>query len=106
MLLIGGFVVKSYGIFSLTIGLGTIGLASASTIIAAIISKANTKGTLYPVLSFPIMLPLLLTVITATRRSVEGAAFSEAIGEFQVLVSYIVVILAVSYIVFDYIWRD
>ncbi|HTK83377.1 MAG TPA: heme exporter protein CcmB [Bacteroidota bacterium] len=106
MLLIGGFAVKSYGIFCLTIGLGTIGLASASTLIAAIISKANTKGTLYPVLSFPIMLPLLLTVITATRRSVEGAVFSEAIGEFQVLFSYIVVMLAVSYIVFDYIWRD
>lgn len=103
---ISGFVVKTYSIFVLTIVLGSIGLATASTIIAAIIAKANTKGTLYPVLSFPILLPLLLTVINATRLASEGAFFEEAAGEFQVLISYIVVIIVTSYLLFDYIWKD
>ncbi len=101
-----GFVVKTYSIFILTVVLGSLGLAVASTIIAAIIAKANTKGTLYPVLAFPILLPLLLTVINATRLAVEGAFFGEAIGEFQVLVSYIAAVGTTSYIVFDYIWKD
>jgi heme exporter protein B len=105
-LFITGFVIKTLSIFLLTIVLGSCGLAASSTIIAAIIAKANTKGTLYPVLSFPILLPLLLTVINATRMAAEGAFFNEAGGEFQILVSYIVVVVVASYVVFEYIWRD
>jgi heme exporter protein B len=87
-------------------GLGTLGLASAATILAAIIAKANNRGTLYPVLSVPILLPLMLTVINATRLAVEGAPLLDAVSEFQVLVSYTVVMVTVSYLVFDYIWKE
>jgi heme exporter protein B len=106
LLFVTGFNVGNYAIFATTILLGTLGLASGSTIIAAIISKANTKGTLYPVLSFPILLPLLLTVINATKLSVEGAQFTDAIGEFQILFSYLVVLTAISFILFEYIWKE
>ena len=105
-LFINGFVVRTLSIFLVTIALGSIGLAAASTIIAAIIARANTKGTLYPVLSFPILLPLLLTVINATRLAADGALFGEAAGEFQVLISYIVVVITASTMLFDYIWKD
>ncbi|MBI4546519.1 MAG: heme exporter protein CcmB, partial [Ignavibacteriae bacterium] len=101
LIFIANFSIKSYEIFILTIFLGTLGLASASTIIAAIIAKANTRGTLYPVLSFPILLPLLLTVINATKLAVEGATFSESLSEFQVLTSYLIVINVISYLLFD-----
>jgi heme exporter protein B len=106
LLLIEGFRVASPLVFIITMIAGSVGLASASTIIAAIIARANTKGTLYPVLSFPILLPLLLTVINATRLSVEGAPVAEAAGEFQILVSYIVVVTTVSYLLFEFIWKD
>lgn len=106
LLFVTGFTVGNYLIFSVTILLGTLGLASASTIIAAIIAKANTKGTLYPVLSFPILLPLLLTVINGTKLSVEGAVFGDAVGEFQVLISYLVVITVISYLLFESIWKE
>lgn len=105
-ILLTNFSVRSPDIFVATMILGTLGLASASTIIAAIIAKANTKGTLYPVLSFPILLPLLLTVISATKLSVEGALFTEALGEFQILISYIIVITTASYLLFDFVWKD
>jgi len=103
---ISGFAIKTISIFIVTVGLGSLGLAAASTIIAAIIAKANTKGTLFPVLSFPMLLPLLLTVINATRLAAEGAFFSDAMGEFRVLISYIVVVSTVSYLLFDYVWKD
>lgn len=106
LLLVNRFVVLTPSIFWMTIFLGSCALAGSSTIIAAIIAKANTKGTLYPVLSFPIMLPLLLTVMNATRLSTEGAAFSEALGEFQILVSYTVVVVTVSILVFSFVWKD
>lgn len=103
---LNGFIIKTSAIFILAIALGSIGLAASSTIIAAIIAKANTKGTLYPVLSFPILLPLLLTCINATRMATEGAFIDEAFGEFQFLVSYIVVVITASSILFEYIWKD
>jgi heme exporter protein B len=103
---ITGFVVKSPSIFVVTVALGSVGFASASTIIAAIIARANTRGTLYPVLSFPILLPLLLTVIDGTRLAADGAFFQEAYGGFQILVSYIVAVTAISYLLFDHIWKD
>lgn len=103
---IQGFEVRTPSIFLLTLFLGSTGLAVMSTLIAAIIAKANTKGTLFPVLSFPLLLPLLLAVINATRLSAEGAFFAEALGEFQVLISYIGAVLTVSYLVFDYVWKD
>jgi heme exporter protein B len=106
LLLVTQFAIRSYDIFVVTMLLGTLGLASASTIVAAIIAKANTKGTLYPVLSFPILLPLLLTVINATRLSVEGGVFVEAFSDFQILISYLVVITAASYVLFDFVWKD
>ncbi len=106
LILIPKFSVQNIGIFIPTICLGTLGLASASTIIAAIIAKSNTKGTLYPVLSFPILLPLLLAVINSTKLALEGATFEEASADIKMLLSYFVVITAVSYLLFDYIWKD
>lgn len=106
LLMIPGFVINNYSIFVITIILGTFGLASASTIIAAIVAKANTKGTLFPVLAFPILLPLLMTLINATKLAVQGAILNEAFGEFRVLLSYSVVIIVISYLLFDFIWKD
>lgn len=106
LFLINGFVVRSADILVLTILFGSVGFASAATVIAAIIARANTKGTLYPVLSFPILLPLLITVIDATRSAADGAALQEAGGDFQFLISYIVVLTTLSYLLFEYIWKD
>ena len=66
-ILITEYNIKNPVLFISVLSLGNVGLVAASTIIAAIISKANSKGTLYPVLSFPVLLPLLLTLITATK---------------------------------------
>ena len=104
--LINGFVIKTASVFLLTIALGSFGFASAATVIAAIIARANTKGTLYPVLSFPILLPLLITVIDATKSAAEGFPLDESGGVFQFLVSYIVVLTTLSYLLFEYIWKD
>ena len=101
-----GFVIRSPDIFFLTVLLGSLGLASASTIIAAIIAKANTRGTLYPVLSFPVLIVLLMTVMSATAKALDGEPFAAAGADFLVLVSYMMVMTGGSYLLFEYIWKD
>ncbi|MBN1634070.1 MAG: heme exporter protein CcmB [Ignavibacteria bacterium] len=105
-ILISGLHITDTGGFIIILLLGNTGLVAASTIIAAIISKANSKGTLYPVLSFPVLLPLLLSVINGTKLSVTGTDFSELLPDIQILISYSVVVITASILVFRFIWED
>jgi len=104
--IITGIRINNFFAFALTVILGNFGIVSASTIIAAIIAKANSKGTLYPVLAFPVLLPLLITMIDATKLASEGVPTVELMGNFQILVSYTVVITVVSLFLFRFIWED
>ncbi len=104
--LITGIRINNFPAFAFTVILGNFGIVSASTIIAAIIAKANSKGTLYPVLAFPVLLPLLITMIDATKLASEGVPTIELMGNFQILVSYTVVITIVSLFLFKFVWED
>jgi len=104
--LFSAFVIESLFVFFVTFLLGTFGIAISSTIIAAIISKASSKGTLYPVLSFPILLPLILILINLTKLAMDGTTFAEALPDLAFLASYDVVMISVSYLLFDFIWKD
>ena len=105
-IIITDFYIKNFTAFFITILLGNLGLVAASTIIAAIIAKANTKGTLYPVLAFPVLLPLLLTVINATKLASSGVDTGSLMGEFQILISYTVVVITVSLLLFKFVWEE
>lgn len=105
-ILFDAFLIKNWSLFLLSFFLGNIGIASSSTIIAAIISKAGSKGTLYPVLSFPVMLPLILILLELTKFSMDGALIAEAFTELAVLVCYDVIITTASFLLFDFIWKD
>jgi len=105
-IVITGFEIKNISAFILILILGNLGLVVSSTIIAAIISKANSKGTLYPVLSFPVLLPLLIAVIDGTKISAMGAETSEVFSDLQILLSYSVVIVTASLFLFRFVWED
>lgn len=100
------FVIENFVLFLSSFILGNIGLAVSSTIIAAIIAKAGAKGTLYPVLSFPILLPLILTSVRLTLFSIDGTSFEQAKFELAIVLTYDVIMTTASYMLFDFIWRD
>ena len=104
--LFNDFVVKNFLLFLITFILGNIGLAVASTIIAAIIAKAGSKGSLYPVLSFPILLPLILTAVKLTLFSMDGTTIAFAKVELAIIACYDVIMISASYMLFDFIWKD
>jgi heme exporter protein B len=104
--LFDAFVLRNFVLFLFSFILGNIGLAVSATIIAAIISKAGAKGTLYPVLSFPILLPLILTSVQLTLFSFDGITIEKAKFELAIVVSYDVIMLTASYMLFDFIWKE
>ncbi|HOL18094.1 MAG TPA: heme exporter protein CcmB [Bacillota bacterium] len=90
----------------LVIFLGVAGLSGATTILAAIVARAANQGTLLPVLSFPVLLPLLITAINATRVAIEGGGVGDVSQGLLFLVAYGVIIITASLLLFDFVWSD
>ena len=86
--------------------LGAVGLSGATTLLSAIIAKAVNRGPLFAVLSFPVLVPLLLSVVNGTRRAIEGAGLNLVASEVFTLIGYAGVLITASSLLFDYIWKD
>ncbi len=103
---IGNIKLASPEIFVFSILMGSIAIAASTTIISALIAKANSKNALFPVLSFPIILPVIVLGIQTTVLSFEGADFEKARSDFQLLFSYSGLMVLASYYLFDYVWKE
>ena len=92
--------------FMLVIVFGSLGFSGVLTLVSAIASKTNNNSTLTAILAFPIMLPMLLTAIKASM--LVGLGFgSEEWGMYLGLMALInVVIIALAYVLFPYLWRS
>lgn len=97
---------ESPAVFAITIFLSSLGLAAATTIISALISKAGTKGALFPVLAFPVLLPLIMIGLSLTVGSFEGIDFEVAIKDFNMLIAYTGIIVTLSYFLFEFVWKE
>ena len=86
--------------------LGVFCLAGSTTILAAIVSRAGGKNSLLPILSFPILLPVLITSISATQTAMLGQGWGDALQDLQFLFAYGVVIVTASAMLFGYVWND
>lgn len=96
----------SWAIFLAGLLLGILGLSGATTIIAAVVAKASTKGALFTVLSFPILMPLLVAVIEITKVAFLGGTFADVSAPLQLLIAYDVVMMTLSVMLFDFVWRN
>jgi heme exporter protein B len=98
--------VKGWPLFVAVLVIGSIGLAVASTIVAAIVSRANAKGALFAVLSFPLLLPVLIVGIRGTEAALQSASFMAGADSLKLLVSYTGVMFIMSLLVFRFVWED
>ncbi|MBI3946365.1 MAG: heme exporter protein CcmB [Armatimonadetes bacterium] len=94
------------GLLALVVLLGSLGLASACTIVAAIISKTGAKSALFGGLAFPVLLPLLLAAVSGTTRALEGVGLGAAWPELRLLLSFAVVMTTASLLLFELIWNE
>jgi len=97
--------IYDYSTFFLTIISGGIAIASSTTILAAMVSKASGKGSLFTIISFPIVLPILwISTITTTNTMIKG---SQPLGNNIVfLLAFSLALILVSYLLFKYIWNE
>ena len=80
--------------------------AANMSMVSAIAAKAKQRTTLLAVLSFPLVIPQMLVCLSASGKALQGQPWLDSVGEVAFLVSFIVIIAAVSVILFPFLWRD
>lgn len=86
--------------------LGTVGLAAAGTLAAALSSHTRSREILLPILLFPLLVPLLMMSMQATEKVLRGLPSSAALSEHLILVAFDAIFLAIGWLTFDYVLSE
>lgn len=100
-----GNIIQDLALFIVTLLLGSFGFSSLLTMVSAIASKTNNNFTLMAILSFPIMMPLLMVLIKLSKNAIDGLDVWDT-NSLLILLFLNVIIVALSYLLFRYLWRD
>ena len=104
-IVIMNYEIKSYSYFLSMIIAGGIGLGAATTIIGAMIAKSGSRGALFSALSFPLILPLMITGIKGCERAASGLNVT-AWPEVKLAIGYCIVMITLSVLIFPVVWEE
>ncbi len=93
-------------LYLLAVFLGGLSFSTVLTMVSAISSKVNNNTTLMAILSFPIMLPLLMLLIKLSKNAIDGLERSVSYNEILAILLINIITIAISLLLFPYIWRD
>jgi len=86
--------------------LGSMSFASVFTMVSGISSKTGNSGTIMAVLGFPVIVPLLIVLLRLSQNALNGLERAASSGEVFVLLAINAIAVAVSLLLFPYLWRD
>jgi heme exporter protein B len=81
--------------------LGTLGFAAIGTLFSALTANLRAREVLFPLLLFPLVVPVIIGSVTATGIILGGGALSEASGWLKLLGAFDTIFLAVAYLSFE-----
>jgi heme exporter protein B len=90
----------------LVLVLGATGIAGILTLVSAIAAKTNNNLGLISILGFPVMVPVIMTVIKSGKNAADMISFSANSKYLLALGGLDVIIIALSFILFPYLWRE
>jgi heme exporter protein B len=94
-------------LFFIVLILASTGLAGILSLMSAIAAKANGNFAMMSILSFPVVMPLILVVIRLSKQAVDGLEWAGGGFSFiSILVALNVLTIALSFLLFPYLWRD
>ena len=100
--------IHTLGLFVLNIALGAVGFSASLTLISAIASKAANSATLMPVLGFPILLPMIMILVRISKNALDDLEqpWANSWDDLLTLSALNLIIIALSYLLFPYLWRN
>lgn len=103
---VAGSPVKDTGQFFLALLLGSVGFSITFTFISAISSKADNNATLMAILSFPLVIPILLTLIKLSANALRLMQDTGVQKDILILLSIDLLLLGLAIVLFPFLWRD
>lgn len=85
---------------------GTFGFIIIGTFLAGLAANAKNSEMLLPVLLFPLISPLMIAAVQATKVVVENQTIGDAISWVQLIIGYDLLFTAVCFLLFEYIMED
>ncbi|MFK7808170.1 MAG: heme exporter protein CcmB [Saprospiraceae bacterium] len=104
--LVAGNPVRRPGQFITALVLGSLGLSIAITFVSAIAAKANNSGTLMAILSFPIVIPILMTLIKISANALGLLTDTSIMKDILILLAIDGILLGMAFVLFPFLWRD
>lgn len=86
--------------------LGGSGLGFLFTLTSGLSARSSGNLVLTSILSLPILLPLIIIVVQLTERAFANYNFQQNLKLFAGLFLLNVIIIAITYVLFPYLWRD
>lgn len=86
--------------------LGTLGFSAIGTLLSAIAASTRMREVMLPVLMFPVLVPLLVAAVKITQGALQGLAFSDYQGWFNLLVAYDAIFLTVAFLTFEFVVEE
>ncbi len=104
--IVAGSPVRDMGLFLIAILLGSVGMSAVFTLVAAIASQARNSATLMAILGFPLLIPILLTLIKISAGALGILRDTAVDRDIWTLVAVDLIVLGLAYVLFPYLWKD
>ena len=86
--------------------LGSTGLGTMLTFVASLAQRTGQGVGLMAILGFPLVVPLLITIVKFTRLAIEGVTWATNGYQLMLLIVLNVLAIVLSYLLFPYLWRE
>jgi heme exporter protein B len=90
----------------LIVVLGTLGFAGVGTLLSSMAVNTRAREVMLPILLFPVAMPELIAAVKATAGAMMGLPVSEWQQWLSLLIVFDVVLIAVSFMVFEYVVEE
>ncbi len=90
----------------LVVGLGTFGFAGVGTLLSSMAVNTRAREVMLPILLFPVAMPELIAAVKATSGAMTGLPVSEWQQWLSLLIVFDLILIAVSFMVFEYVVEE
>lgn len=98
--------VKNLQLFWLILFLGSVGFSITFTFVSAIATKADNSSTLMAILTFPIVIPILGTLIRLSANALGIISQTNYQNDVYILLAIDGILLGLAILLFPFLWRD
>ncbi|MEZ5058003.1 MAG: heme exporter protein CcmB [Saprospiraceae bacterium] len=104
--LFAGNPVRKEGLFLIAVLLGSLGFSITFTFVSAISAKTNNSATLMAILSFPLVIPILMTLIKITANALALIQDTSIDQDIYILIAIDLMLTGIAMVLFPFLWKE